>query len=192
MAFPSPSPETGARFEKLCGAFDRGSERRDMDHEEERNMAVLKKGDTAPAFNLKDQDGKPVKLGDFKGKILLLYFYPKANTSGCTKQACSVRDARLDLNELGIAAVGISPDTPDAQEKFDGKYSLEFPLLSDPDHKVAELYGAWGEKKMYGKSYMGIVRSSFLIDEKGKILGAWYKVKPENTVPEAKKALEAS
>lgn len=155
-------------------------------------MAVLKKGDAAPAFALKDQDGKQVKLANFKGKKLLLYFYPKANTSGCTKQACSIRDARLDLNELGIAAVGISPDAPDAQKKFDGKYSLEFPLLSDPDHKVAEAYGAWGEKKMYGKSYMGIVRSSFLIDEKGKIMGVWYKVKPESTVPEAKKALEAS
>lgn len=155
-------------------------------------MAVLKKGDKAPAFNLKNQDGKPVKLADFKGKKLLLYFYPKANTSGCTKQACSIRDARLDLDELGVAAVGISPDLPDAQKKFDGKYALEFPLLSDPEHTAAEAYGTWGEKKMYGKSYMGIVRSSFLIDEKGKILGAWYKVKPENTVPEAKKALESA
>jgi peroxiredoxin Q/BCP len=130
-----------------------------------------------------------VKLSDCKGKKVLLYFYPKANTSGCTKQACSVRDARSELKDLGVAALGISPDGVDAQKKFDQKHSLDFPLLSDPDHKVAELYGAWGEKKMYGKSFMGIVRSSFLIDETGKILGAWYKIKPENTVPEAKKVL---
>lgn len=152
-------------------------------------MATLKKGDIAPGFNLVDQDGKHVRLSDFKGKKVLLYFYPKADTSGCTKQACSVRDARHDLQDLGVAALGISPDGADAQKKFDRKYSLEFPLLSDPDHKVAELYGAWGEKKMYGKAFMGIIRSSFLIDEAGKIMGAWYRVKPENTVPEAKKLL---
>ena len=152
-------------------------------------MATLKKADQAPSFSLVDQEGKEVKLSDFKGKKVLLYFYPKANTSGCTKQACSVRDARHDLKEFGVAAVGISPDGSDAQKNFDTKHSLEFPLLSDPDHKVAELYGAWGEKKMYGKSFMGIVRSSFLIDETGKIMGAWYKIKPENTVPEAKKVL---
>lgn len=152
-------------------------------------MALLKKGDAAPAFSLADQDGNRVKLTDFKGKKVLLYFYPKANTSGCTKQACSVRDARDDLKDLGIVALGISPDDPDAQKKFDTKHALAFPLLSDPDHKVAELYGAWGEKKMYGKSYMGVIRSSFLVDEAGTILGVWYKVKPENTVPEAKKTL---
>jgi peroxiredoxin Q/BCP len=152
-------------------------------------MAKLKNGDQAPTFSLVDQKGKEVKLSDCKGKKVLLYFYPKANTSGCTKQACSVRDARSELKDLGVAALGISPDGVDAQKKFDQKHSLDFPLLSDPDHKVAELYGAWGEKKMYGKSFMGIVRSSFLIDETGKILGAWYKIKPENTVPEAKKVL---
>jgi thioredoxin-dependent peroxiredoxin len=152
-------------------------------------MGTLKTGDTAPDFNLMDQDGKNVKLADFKGKKVLLYFYPKADTSGCTKQACSVRDARPDFQHLGVAALGISPDGVDAQKKFDRKHSLAFPLLSDPDHKVAELYSAWGEKKMYGKSFMGIVRSSFLIDEIGKIMGAWYKIKPENTVPEAQKVL---
>jgi peroxiredoxin Q/BCP len=154
-------------------------------------MAMLKRGDKAPEFNLLDQDGKSVTLPDFKGKKILLYFYPKANTSGCTKQACSVRDAQSDLQDLGVVSLGISPDTPDAQRKFDQKHSLAFPLLSDPDHKVAELYGVWGEKKMYGKSFMGIVRSSFLIDETGKIMGAWYKIKPESTVPEAKKVLES-
>ena len=152
-------------------------------------MATLKKGDQAPSFHLVDQNGKEVKLSDFKGKKVLVYFYPKANTSGCTKQACSVRDARSELQGLGITALGISADAVDTQKKFDKKHSLSFPLLSDPDHKVAEMYGAWGEKKMYGKSFMGIVRSSFLIDEAGKILGAWYKIKPENTVPEATKVL---
>jgi len=152
-------------------------------------MATLKKGDKAPVFNLTDQDGKQVKLADFKGKKVLLYFYPKADTSGCTKQACSVRDARQDLHDREIIALGISPDAVEAQKKFDKKHALAFPLLSDPDHKVAELYGAWGEKKMYGRSFMGIVRSSFLVDEAGKIMGAWYKIKPENTVPEAKKVL---
>jgi len=154
-------------------------------------MAQLKPGDKAPDFNLTDQHGKRVKLGSFKGKKLLVYFYPKADTSGCTKQACSVRDAEPDLSALGVAAVGISPDPPDRQQKFDTKYSLGFSLLSDPDHTVAERYGVWGEKKMYGKSYMGIVRSSFLIDEKGKIVQAWYGIKPDATVPEAKKALGA-
>jgi len=154
-------------------------------------MAMLKKGDKAPAFNLTDQDGRHVKLTDFRGKKVLLYFYPKANTSGCTKQACSVRDARSDLEELGVVPLGISPDGADAQKKFDTKHTLGFPLLSDQDHKVAELYGVWGEKKMYGKSFMGIVRSSFLIDEAGSIMAAWYKIKPDNTVPEAKKVLES-
>lgn len=154
-------------------------------------MAMLKRGDNAPAFNLMDQDGKSVSLSDFKGKKILLYFYPKANTSGCTKQACSVRDAQDDLQDRGVVSLGISPDSPEAQRRFDQKHSLAFPLLSDPDHKVAELYGVWGEKKMYGKSFMGIVRSSFLIDESGKIMAAWYKIKPESTVPEAKKVLES-
>jgi len=158
-------------------------------YKKERDMAQLKPGDKAPDFNLTDQQGKQVKLGSFKGKKLLVYFYPKADTSGCTKQACSVRDAEPDLSALGVAAVGISPDSPDRQKKFDTKHSLGFPLLSDPDHSVAERYGVWAEKKMYGKSYMGIVRSSFLIDEKGKVIQAWYGIKPDATIPEAKKAL---
>ncbi len=152
-------------------------------------MPNLKPGDKAPNFKLKDQNGKAVSLADYKGKKLLLYFYPKADTSGCTKQACSVRDAEPDLSQAGIAAVGISPDRPDKQKKFDDKYSLGFPLLSDEDHSVAKAYGLWGEKKMYGKSYEGIIRSSFLIDEKGKIIQAWYKVSPADTVPNVKKAL---
>ncbi len=152
-------------------------------------MAQLKAGDPAPAFTLKDQDGRDVSLADFKARKVLLYFYPKADTPGCTAQACSIRDAMEELAEVGAVAVGISPDQPSKQKKFDDKYGLGFPLLSDPDHAVAEAYGAWGEKSMYGKSYQGIIRSSFLIDETGRILQASYKVKPQDTVPNARKTL---
>jgi peroxiredoxin Q/BCP len=154
-------------------------------------MAELKVGDKAPGFSLKDQDGKTVSLADFKGRKLLIYFYPKADTPGCTKQACSVRDAVTELAEHNVAAVGISPDPPASQKKFDGKYHLGFPLLSDPDHEVAQTYGAWGKKSMYGKIYEGIIRSSFLVDEKGRIAQVSYKVKPEDTVGNAKEALNA-
>ena len=152
-------------------------------------MAKLKVGDKAPNFKLKDQNDKQVALSDFKGKKLLLYFYPKAATPGCTKQACSIRDSAKELTDNGIAAVGISPDAPAKQKKFDDKYDLQFPLLSNPDHKVALAYGAWGEKSMYGKTYEGIIRSSFLIGENGKILQAAYKVNPLDTVPKAKEAI---
>ena len=153
-------------------------------------MARLKPGDRAPSFKLQDQHGETVKLADFKGHKLLIYFYPKADTPGCTTQSCSVRDARGDFEKLGVDAVGISPDAPGKQNKFDDKYGLGFPLLADEDHAVAEAYGVWGEKSMYGRKYLGIIRSSFLVDEKGGILGAWYKVSPKNTVPEAITLLE--
>jgi peroxiredoxin Q/BCP len=152
-------------------------------------MAKLNTGDQAPDFELTDQDGKNLKLSDYTGKKLLVYFYPKADTPGCTKQACSVRDAREELTDLGVEVVGISPDAPAKQKKFDDKYGLEFPLLSDPDNAVAKAYGAWGEKSMYGKKYEGIIRSSLLIDEQGKVVENWYKVSPKDTVPKAKKAL---
>jgi peroxiredoxin Q/BCP len=152
-------------------------------------MATLNTGDKAPAFSLLDQQGKKVSLSDFKGGKLLLYFYPKADTPGCTKQACSIRDASKELKKLDAAAVGISPDEPPRQKKFDDKYSLGFPLLSDPDNKVAKSYGAWGEKSMYGKTYEGIIRSSFVIDGQGKILQASYKVKPLDTVPNTTEVL---
>lgn len=152
-------------------------------------MPQLKSGDQAPEFALQDQQGQIVKLVDFKGKKILVFFYPKAMTSGCTKQACSVRDARTELADLGVAVLGISPDPVDLQKKFDSKHSLEFPLLSDPDHAVAEAFGVWGEKAMYGKKYEGILRSAFLIDEDGRIIQSWYKVSPEQTVPKAREAL---
>jgi thioredoxin-dependent peroxiredoxin len=152
-------------------------------------MPQLKPGDQAPSFDLVDQQGQAVKLADFKGKKVLLFFYPKALTSGCTKQACSVRDARTELADLGVAALGISPDQVDLQKKFDTKHSLGLPLLSDPDHAVAAAYGVWGEKSMYGKKYEGIIRSAFLLDENGMIIQAWYKVSPEQTVPKAREAL---
>ena len=152
-------------------------------------MARLNPGDAAPAFQLPDQHGQTVNSVDFRGHKLLVYFYPKADTPGCTRQACSIRDAREQLQDLGLKVVGISPDQPAKQQKFDAKYNLAFPLLADPDHRVAEAYGVWGEKTSYGKKSLGIIRSSFLIDAAGKIVAAWYGVKPEDTVPKAAKAL---
>jgi len=151
---------------------------------------TLTPGQGAPAFSLVDQHGKTVKLSDFKGRKVLLYFYPKADTPGCTTQSCAVRDARQDMKKLNVEVLGLSPDTPEDQKKFDVKYSLGFPLLADTDHAVAEAYGVWGDKTNYGKTYKGIIRSSFLIDERGNVQRAWYKVKPEDTVPKAREALE--
>jgi peroxiredoxin Q/BCP len=154
-------------------------------------MTELQPGDTAPAFSLSDQHGNTVALGDFKGRKLLVYFYPEADTPGCTTQSCDLRDHRQEFAGLGVDVVGISPDEPTKQLAFDQKYSLGFPLLADTDHAVAEAWGTWGEKTYKGKTYLGIIRSSFLVDEDGRIERAWYKVKPENTVPEAQAALAA-
>ncbi|MCF7947828.1 MAG: thioredoxin-dependent thiol peroxidase [Spirochaetia bacterium] len=152
-------------------------------------MDKLTPGDTAPDFSLSDQEGNRIRLSDYRGQKVLLYFYPKADTPGCTKQACSIRDSWADLKEKGVVPIGISGDKPDAQQKFDAKYSLGFTLLSDADHEVSEAYRVRGEKKMFGKTVMGTIRSSFLIDEEGRIVQAWYKVKPEETVPKAVSAL---
>jgi len=139
----------------------------------------LKPGDTAPDFTLLDQSGSPLSLSDFKGRKVLLYFYPKADTSGCTAQSCALRDVS---GQIGTTAIlGVSPDKPAKQAKFDVKYGLGFPLLADEDHSVAEAYDVWREKSMYGKKYMGILRSAFLIDEDGRIEKAWYKVSPADT-----------
>ena len=150
-------------------------------------MTTLSVGDKAPAFTLTDQHGEKVQLTKLKGRKVLLFFYPKADTPGCTAQACGMRDV---ADQVGDAVIlGVSPDKPDKQAKFDTKYGLGFPLLSDPEHAVADAYGVWGEKKLYGKTYMGIVRSAFLIDEKGKIAQALYKVSPKDTPVKLLKAM---
>ena len=128
-------------------------------------MPQLSTADRAPAFHLADQRGTKRRLSEYKGRKVLIFFYPKANTPGCTTQACGLRDIAGDIGDTVI--LGISPDMPDKLEGFDTKHSLGFTLLSDPDHAVAEKYGVWGEKKLYGKAYMGIIRSAFLVDEKG-------------------------
>jgi peroxiredoxin Q/BCP len=152
-------------------------------------MTKLEAGDPAPPFALSDQHGATVRLDDFRGRKLLVYFYPEADTPGCTTQSCDVRDHRQEFAELGLDVVGISPDQPAKQLAFDEKFSLGFPLLADTDHAVAEAWGTWGEKKLYGKTYIGITRSSFLIDEQGRVARAWYRVKADQTVPKAKEAL---
>jgi len=146
-------------------------------------MAQLSAGDRAPAFALVDQHGQKIRLSTFKGRKVVVYFYPKADTPGCTTQSCALSDAMPELSGLGADVVGISPDSPDRQLRFDEKYGLGFPLLADEDHSVAEAWGAWGEKVNYGKRYFGIVRSAFVVDERGRIAAAFYKVSPQDTVP---------
>lgn len=134
-------------------------------------------GDKAPAFSLPDADGKTVKLSDFKGRKVIVYFYPAASTPGCTKQACDFRDSLAELNEAGLDVVGISPDKPEKLAKFRDNEGLTFPLLSDPDKSVLTAWGAYGEKTMYGKTVQGVIRSTFVVDEKGNIEVAQYNVK---------------
>ena len=148
---------------------------------------MLQPGDKAPAIALLDQSGEKVKLSDFKGRKVLVFFYPKASTPGCTTQACGLRDIAGEIGDTAI--IGISPDKPAAQAKFDDKHGLGFPLLADEDHAVADAYGVWGEQSMYGKKYLGIIRSAFLVDEKGTIEQAWYKVSPKDTAGNLVKSL---
>lgn len=152
-------------------------------------MKKLEAGDKAPSFKGIDQDGNTLELSDFTGEKVLIYFYPKADTPGCTTQSCSVEEARKELAEAGTVVIGVSPDDMKKQKKFAVKYNLNFPLLCDVDHSISEAFGVWGEKNMFGKKYMGITRSSFLIDENGEIIEAWYKISPKNTVPYAKAIL---
>ena len=152
-------------------------------------MGKLEQGDAAPGFALSDQRGNTVRLGDFRGRKLLVYFYPEADTPGCTTQSCDVRDHRRDLATLGVDVVGISPDVPEDQLAFDERYGLGFPLLADTDHAVAEAWGAWGEKNLYGKVSVGLIRSAFLVDEDGTVERAWYRVPAAETVSRAMKAL---
>src|SRR5262245_26523538 len=153
-------------------------------------MAKLAAGDAAPRFSLRDQNGRRVSSADFAGKSLLLFFYPAADTPGCTVQACAARDARTGLSRKKIAVVGISPDDPGAQKDFDRKFSLGFPLLSDVDHKVARAYGVWGEKVLFGRTVVGIIRSSFLIAEDGRILQAWYRIPAAKMIARLQEALK--
>jgi peroxiredoxin Q/BCP len=154
-----------------------------------RAMSQLTAGSPAPDFTLSDQHGAPVALADYAGRKVLVFFYPKADTPGCTTQACGLRDVAEDIGDTVV--VGISPDLPPKLEKFDTKHDLGFTLLSDPEHTVAEAYGVWGEKKLYGKVYMGIVRSSFLIDEQGRLEQVWYKISPKDTPKKLLAALDA-
>ena len=140
---------------------------------------MVEEGQEAPDFTLPDQDGTQVTLSELRGQTVVLYFFPKADTPGCTTQACGVRDHRNDYEGSGARVVGVSPDTVTAQRKFADKYGLDFTLLADENHVVADLYGVWGEKKMYGKTYMGVSRATFLIDPEGKVAKVFPKVSPK-------------
>ncbi len=156
---------------------------------------MLKEGEKIPNFRLKgiDEKGEEREFSpeDFKGKKLILYFYPKDDTPGCTTEACDFRDNLNSILAMGIQVVGVSPDSIASHKKFKEKYNLNFPLLSDPDKKVAEAFGAYGEKKMYGKVTKGIIRSTFLIDEEGRLEKAWLNVKAKGHVEKILKELES-
>ena len=151
---------------------------------------MLEKGTKAPDFTLFDKDGNEVSLSDFSGKKIVLYFYPKDNTPGCTRQACAFAESFEKFKELDTAVIGISKDSVSSHVKFAEKYSLPFVLLSDPEHKVIEAFGAWQEKKNYGKTYFGTVRSTFIIDENGIIEKVMPKVKPDTNAAEILEYLE--
>lgn len=138
---------------------------------------MIEQGDPAPDFTLPADDGSEVSLSELRGERVLLYFYPKDDTSGCTAQACDLRDEMPTFDELDVQVIGVSPDPIESHVKFKEKYDLNFPLLADEDHEVAEAYGVWKEKSMYGRSYMGIERSTFLIDEEGRVEQVWRKVR---------------
>ena len=154
------------------------------------DSARLAVGDKAPAFSLPDADGKTVKLSDFKGRKVIVYFYPAASTPGCTKQACDFRDSLAELNGAGIDVIGISPDKPEKLAKFRDAEKLTFPLLSDPDKTVLTAWGTFGEKKMYGKTVQGVIRSTFVVDEKGKIEVAQYNVKATGHVAKLRRDID--
>ena len=140
---------------------------------------MLEIGENAPDFTLPDQDGSDVALSDLKGQTVVLYFYPKADTPGCTTQACGVRDHLPDYESAGVRVLGVSPDPVKAVKKFHDKQSLNFTLLADEDHAVCDAYGVWGEKSMYGKKYMGVQRATFIVDPDGKIANVFPKVSPK-------------
>lgn len=146
-------------------------------------------GEVAPDFELPSDSGQSIRLSDFRGKKVVLYFYPKDMTSGCTKEACSFRDNYPQYEEQGAVILGVSPDPPQSHVRFKSKYNLPFVLLSDEDHKVAEAYGVWGEKQMYGRSYYGVLRTTFVIGEDGRIAKVFAKVKPDGHGEEVLEAL---
>ena len=146
-------------------------------------------GDKAPAFSLPDADGNTVKLADYKGRRVIVYFYPAASTPGCIKQACDFRDSLSELNGAGLDVIGISPDKPAKLAKFRDAEKLTFPLLSDPDREVLSAWGAYGEKMMYGKTVQGVIRSTFVVDEKGKIAEAQYNVRATGHVAKLRRDL---
>jgi len=152
-------------------------------------MALLEVGEKAPAFKTTNQDGQAVSLGDFKSRKVVLYFYPKDDTPGCTKEACSFRDGWSKFRKRGLAVLGVSTDDEKSHRKFADKFSLPFPLLADTDKAIVKAYGAWGEKSMYGRKYMGTHRVTYLIDEKGKIAAVWPKVKVDDHVDEVLEAV---
>ena len=154
-------------------------------------MSKLQIGDLAPDFKATTDEGKQVRLSDFRGKKVILYFYPKDNTSGCTKQAVGFRDHYDEIVANNAVVLGVSPDSVESHVKFKTKYDLPFHLLVDPDHKIAELYGVWGEKKMYGRTYYGIKRSHFVIDEEGKLIDVRCNVRPAKSVEYALKAIQS-
>ncbi len=141
--------------------------------------SMVQVGKKAPDFRLPAHDGTEISLKSFRGKRVVLYFYPKDDTPGCTTQACDLRDNHAALQAQGAIVLGVSPDSPSSHEKFRKKYQLNFPLLADEDHQVAEAYGVWKEKSMYGRKFWGIERSTFILDEKGLVAEAWRKVKPK-------------
>jgi thioredoxin-dependent peroxiredoxin len=150
----------------------------------------LSPGDPAPAFTLKNSEGRDVSLGDFLGRSTVVYFYPAASTPGCTKQACDFRDSLASLQKAGYEVVGISPDPADKLARFAAAEGLDFPLLSDPDHTVAEAYAAWGEKKNYGKTYQGLIRSTVVVDPEGKVAVAQYNVRATGHVAKLRRDLK--
>jgi peroxiredoxin Q/BCP len=151
---------------------------------------MIQIGTTAPQFTLPDQDGKLHSLSDYKGKKVLLYFYPKDDTSGCTTEACNFRDGYDEFKKMGLVILGISKDSVKSHKKFSEKYSLPFPLLSDEEGKIVKAYGSWGEKKFMGREYIGILRNSFLIDEKGKIAKIYEAVRAKEHAEEVKSDLK--
>ena len=150
---------------------------------------MVNEGDLAPEFTLPSDDGSTISLSDLRGKKVILYFYPKDDTSGCTTEACEFRDALPRFEEEGAVVLGVSPDSVSSHVKFKEKYDLNFPLLADEGHQVAEAYGVWKEKSMYGRKYWGVERSTFLIDEEGKIRSAWRKVRPKGHAEKVAEAL---